>query len=128
MQSRPDHEGFAPPPAFAIEEQEAGEGVLLLVLSGEVDLATSGRFRRHVEEARGRGARTVVVDMAEVTFVDSTMLRELLRAHNETGDAGGRFVLAAVQPTVQRLLDLTGTTEVFELAVSREAALGEDAG
>lgn len=123
MESEHDPEGFAPPPAFAIEELDAPEGVLLLELTGEVDLATSGRFRNHVDEARERGASTVIVDLSEVTFVDSTMLRELLRAHNETRDSGGRLVLAGAQPAVLRLLELTGTTEVFELADSREDAL-----
>lgn len=123
MPHEPKREGFAPPPAFAIEEVAAGEGVLLLALAGELDLATSEHFRRHVEHGRARGAHTVVVDLAEVSFVDSTMLRELLRAHNQTRDAGGRFVLADLQPAVLRLLDLTGTTDVFEVAESRQAAL-----
>lgn len=123
MESEQDSGGFAPPPAFAIEELDAPEGVLLLELTGEVDLATSGRFRSHVDEARERGASTVVVDLSEVTFVDSTMLRELLRAHNETRDSGGRLVLVGAQAAVLRLLELTGTTEVFELADSREDAL-----
>jgi anti-sigma B factor antagonist len=122
-----DAHGFAPPPVFAIQELPAPEGVLLLELSGEVDLATSGRFREHVEAARQRGTTSVVVDMSEVSFVDSTMLRELLKAHNELAAAGGRFVLAGAQEAVLRLLDLTGTREVFELAESRDAALPEAA-
>jgi anti-anti-sigma factor len=65
----------------------------------------------------------VVVDLHEVAFMDSTMLRELLRAHREMENAGGRLVIASAQPTVRRLLELTGTADVFALAESREAAL-----
>ena len=49
---------------------------------------------------------------------------ELLRAHREVNAQGGRMVVAGAQPTVQRLLDLTGTVELFVLADSREQALG----
>lgn len=124
MGSQEDNEGFAPPPAFSIEEAPAPDGVLLLVLAGEVDLATSGVFRQQIEDARRDGSRAVVLDMADVTFVDSTMLRELLRAHNDLKADGGRLVLAAVQPAVLRLFQLTGTAEVFALTEGRDEALG----
>jgi anti-anti-sigma factor len=65
----------------------------------------------------------VVADLDEVAFMDSTMLRELLRAHREVENAGGRFVVASAQPSVRRLLELTGTADVFAMADSRDAAL-----
>ena len=108
-------------PRFSIEQEEAPEGVRLLVLGGEIDLATSPRFRQLVEGAEG--VRAVVADLGEVTFMDSTMLKELLRAHRELESAGARLVLARVQEPVQRLLDLTGTASLFEIAPSRQAAL-----
>jgi anti-anti-sigma factor len=114
----------AVPPAFAIQATPAQEdGVAVLVISGEADLATSGRFREHVERALDAKAKGLVADVAEVTFMDSTMLRELLRAHRELEAAGSRFVLAGVQPEVKRLLDLTGTIELFSLAPTRAAAV-----
>lgn len=121
--SEPAHEPLVPPPAFRIDEEPAPPGVALLVLAGEVDLATSGRFREFVDRARARGARTIVADLAEVTFMDSTMLRELLRAHRDLEESGARLVLAAPQAAVMRLLDLTGTTSLFALAATRQEAL-----
>lgn len=112
-----------PPPAFRIEEADAPAGAVVLELAGEIDLATSGLFREHVDRARAGGAGLVVADLAEVTFMDSTMLRELLRAHRDLEEAGGRLVLAAPQAAIQRLLDLTGTSELFAMAGSRDEAL-----
>ena len=120
---RPDRrDAMAPPPAFRMEREAAPEGVILLVLGGEIDLATSGQFRAVVDEAVAEGA-SLVADVAEVTFMDSTMLRELLRAHRDLGAAGHRFILAAPQPAVRRLLELTGTSGLFTLSATRADAL-----
>lgn len=119
---QPDHSQV--PRAFSIEASTPGEdGVSVLVIAGEADLATSGRFREHVERALDAQVRGLVADVADVSFMDSTMLRELLRAHRELEAAGARFVLAGVQPEVKRLLDLTGTSELFALAPTRSAAV-----
>jgi anti-sigma B factor antagonist len=100
-----------------------GDGVVVLELSGELDLAVGPRFRELVQGAVADTPTLVVVDLEEVGFMDSTMLRELLRAHREVSEIGGRFVVAGPQPTVRRLLELTGTAEVFALAASRDDAL-----
>ena len=115
-------DAMAPPPAFRMEREDAPAGVILLVLAGEIDLATSGQFRAVVDEASTEGA-SLVADVEEVTFMDSTMLRELLRAHRDLGAAGRRFILAAPQPPVRRLLDLTGTAGLFTLSATREDAI-----
>ena len=65
----------------------------------------------------------VVADVTEVEFMDSTMLRELLRCHRELDEAGSRLVVAGAQSPVRRLLELTGTDEVLALADSRADAL-----
>lgn len=95
----------------------------MLELSGELDLAVHERFRVVVDEILGEGPQLVVADMAEVEFMDSTMLREVLRAHRSLEEAGSRLVVASAQPAVTRLLELTGTDEVLALADSRDAAL-----
>ncbi len=115
-------DAMAPPPAFRMEREAAPAGVILLVLAGEIDLATSGQFRAVVDEAIAEGT-SLVADVEEVTFMDSTMLRELLRAHRDLGAAGNRFILAAPQPPVRRLLDLTGTAGLFTLSATRQDAI-----
>jgi anti-anti-sigma factor len=120
----PGHEDpYGGPPAFAIETLSAPDGVLLLRLEGELDVATTPRFRTEVERGLEAGKQAVVIDMEEVTFMDSSMLKELLRAHSELSPRGGVLVLAAVHPTVRRLLELTRTSELLRLADTREEAL-----
>lgn len=100
--------------------------VVVLDLAGELDMVVSARLRSLIQEAIAERPRLLVVDMADVGFVDSTILRELLRAREAMEAAGGRIVVAGVQPAVRRLFELTETTSVFNLAESRAVALGED--
>ena len=114
---------------FTIEVGEARDGVALIILQGEMDMAAIRTFRSGVEDAIGdRDIRTLIIDMSEVPFMDSSMLRELLRLNQELRQQGAWPVLAGLQGPVRRLLDLTRTAELFRLADSPEAALERAAG
>jgi anti-anti-sigma factor len=118
-----DERGIKPPPAFHVEELSAPPQTLVLRLIGELDLAASGGFRERVESALAAGTHNIVIDMEETLFIDSSMLKELLRGSAAASDAGGRMVLCGVQPAVSRLFELTRVSEILALAPSREAAL-----
>ena len=122
-QSRVDAHGIRPPDAYAVELRQAGDGVALVVLEGELDLAAVPELRERLAEAGAAGPRGVVLDMTEVTFVDSSALRELLRAHSAVRDAGAELVLAGVGPAVARLFELTRTTGLLALTPTVEQAL-----
>ena len=111
------------PTAFTLETSDGAPGLRTMLLAGEVDLATSDRFRQEIDRALNDGVETLIADVVGVTFIDSTMLKEILRAHRDLEEAGGRLVLAGAQPAVRRLLELTGTTGFFNLVDSPGEAL-----
>jgi anti-anti-sigma factor len=74
--------------------------------SGEIDLATAPQFRRALEEAAATGEQ-LVVDMAEITFIDSAGLHALVTAAVSM-DGGAPLVLERVPPSVLRLLKIVG--------------------
>jgi len=113
--------GVDPAGAFSIETPPGPAGVAVVVFKGELDMAAAPSMRSHVDAAAGR--RALVLDLAEVTFVDSSVLKELLRAATELDRYETRLVLASVPVAVQRLLDLTRTTELFTIAPDRAEAL-----
>ena|SRR4051794_18938149 len=113
--------GIDPADAYSVELTCEPDGVRLLVLAGELDMAAAPAVRTCVDEAAG--TRGLVIDLAGVTFIDSSMLKELLRAAAELDRYETRLVLAGVADTVRRLLDLTKATGMFTLAPDREAAL-----
>ena len=117
--TRIDEHGIRPPAAFGIEEERSGAATAIRLI-GEVDVAASGPLRARVDAA---ASGPLVFDLSAVTFVDSSGLRELLRARKECDRRGGRLVLAGLPPTVTRLFDLTGTAAMFEIAPTLGAAL-----
>jgi anti-anti-sigma factor len=113
--------GVDPADAFAIEVVPSVDGITVLALAGELDMAATPAVRERVEAAAaGRG---LVIDVSQVTFVDSSMLKELLRAATEFDRYGTPLVLAGVPDAVQRLFDLTKTSELFTHARDRDDAL-----
>ncbi|HKG64830.1 MAG TPA: STAS domain-containing protein [Solirubrobacteraceae bacterium] len=113
--------GVEPAGAFTVEPRPAPAGVSLVELAGELDMAATAAVRSCVDEAAGH--RALVLDLSGATFVDSSMLKELLRAGAELDRFETRLVLAGISPAVRRVLELTRTTDLFTLADDRAAAL-----
>jgi len=113
--------GVEPAGAYFVEPCDSPDGIALIALSGELDIAATTSVRTCVEAAAGR--RAVVLDLSGATFLDSSMLKELLRANAELERYDTRLVLAGITPAVQRVLDLTRTTAMFTLAEDRSAAV-----
>src|SRR5215216_2918434 len=70
-----------PAGAFTVDTCPAPDGIAVVELGGELDIAAASAVRSRVDEAAGR--RALVLDLAGATFVDSSMLKELLRAGAE---------------------------------------------
>jgi anti-sigma B factor antagonist len=117
--TRIDELGIKPPPAFSISDEAVG-GAVVIRLEGEFDLAASSSLRRRIDSTAGRA---LVLDLRLVTFVDSSALRELLRARVDLQARDDRLVLAAIASPLRRLLELTHTASLFETAPTRDAAL-----
>src|SRR5215211_2343040 len=90
-----------PDEALAVHESDI-DGVRLLEVFGELDLATAPRLCAQLDAARTQRVRRVVVDLTGVDFCDSTGLRALMGASTELRHAGG---------AVARLFDIAGIRE-----------------
>ncbi|MCY0929061.1 STAS domain-containing protein [Streptomyces sp. H27-H1] len=86
-----------------------GDGVSVLVCSGEFDLDTAGVLRAACE--RASAAEILVLDVAQVGFADSTFLNLLLKLRKSR-----RLVLIGpLSEQLLRLLEMTGTLALFEI-------------
>ena len=100
-----------PDDALAVHESDV-EGVRLLEVFGELDLATAPRLCARLDNARSERVRRLVVDLTGVDFCDSTGLRALMGASTELRHAGGRLALALLPGgAVARLFDIAGIRE-----------------
>lgn len=116
-----DARGIRPGDSFAIAERPAAAGIAVLALRGELDLSAAPRLRARIAQAAT--GRALVIDLRRVTFLDSAILKELLRARGELVADDVRLVLAGAPKQVRRLLDLTRTAELFDQADDVETAL-----
>ena len=78
---------------------------------GELDLATVPVVASHLCEQQTAGVKHVTLDLRDVCFLDLTGLRMILDWDASSRADGFAYSLVAGPPTVQRIFELTGTTE-----------------
>jgi anti-sigma B factor antagonist len=93
------------PFSIAIEETDSAARV---VLEGELDIATTPRADAELRRVEQNGARVIVLDLRQLTFMDSTGLRLLVAADARARDAGHRLAIVRGPPAVHRVLEITG--------------------
>jgi anti-sigma B factor antagonist len=116
-----DWERDGSPFAYGIRRERSGEDIFVISLAGEHDLYTAPKVQEALRGVIAAGARTIVVDLTETTFLDSTMLHALLSARNELRD-GGRLLLVTNDETVKRTFEIAGIDRFFDFYPSRRAA------
>jgi anti-sigma B factor antagonist len=90
------------------------DGACVVRLTGEFDLAEVDAFEAELQGLPG-AARTLVLDMRALTFMDSSGLRSVVMADRRLRAGGNRFVVVRGPERVNRVLDLTGVSERLEL-------------
>lgn len=98
----------------------SGDPGRVLKVSGEVDIQTSTILDEHVQRALDEGASFLVVDLGDVTFLDSTGLSVLIAGLKRCQSAGGAMRVSSARPNVRRVFEVTGLTEVFQMAPDEE--------
>ena len=78
---------------------------------GELDLSTADQVWETLEELRDAGFDRIVLDLRELTFMDSSGLHLIVRAREAAGEKGFDFALIDGNDPVCRILDLTGLRE-----------------
>jgi anti-sigma B factor antagonist len=86
---------------------------VLVLLDGELDLATVAMVGHELETLREAGWRQMVLDLSAVGFMDLAGMRLLLGAFEQADAAGDLFLVAAASLQVRRILELTGNTHVL---------------
>ena len=108
---------LAPVPAAAEEPPRAmllsvdtscGTAVTRVTLAGEIDLGTAEPLRRALADALDLPGTHVVVDLARVTYIDSTGLGEFIRAHKRLRARNATLTLEKAPHAVLRVFRMTG--------------------
>jgi anti-sigma B factor antagonist len=106
---------------FGVETIDEGDPVVIAV-HGQADLHTAPELRNAITAALDAGAKGLVVDLSEATFIDSMTLGVLLGAVKRLRPSGGKVGIVCTDPHIRRIFEITLLDRVFSLHTSLDAA------
>jgi anti-anti-sigma factor len=96
------------------------DGAAVVRLGGELDLASAPALEAAIERPEVSAAQSLVLDLGDLQFIDSTGLRTLFQAHARASQRRQDFAVTRGSEQVQRLLSITGTAEHLRIVDSPE--------
>jgi anti-sigma B factor antagonist len=108
---------------FDVKTEELGDSSYVISLAGEVDLYTAPEFKQQLIEVINQGARHVVVDFSDTTFIDSTTLGVLVGGVKRLRTNDGQLSLVCSDRNITKIFEITGLDRVFTIYPTRNEAL-----
>ena len=100
---------------------ERNLGTLTIRLYGEFDLSSEKGFREELETLLGDEISTLVIDLRELTFMDSTGLRAIIALHQTALREGCDHAVLCGEGSVRRVLEETGLADVLPIVDPSDA-------
>lgn len=115
------------PVPFEVESEELADGIRMFAVRGELDMNTAPDLEQKLVAALSESDASIVLDLCECEFIDSTGIALIVRAWQrlEEGEGPGRLVLCSHNHQVRRLLKITGVESSISMHERRDAALAE---
>jgi anti-sigma B factor antagonist len=101
-----------PPGELTVSSRRDGD-VHTIALTGELDLATAERVEQELKRVECTDAKSIVVDLSGLAFMDSTGIRILVGADARSRANGRRLGLRRGPAAVQRVVELTGLVDLL---------------
>jgi len=99
-------------------------GVILLDLRGRITLGPETEaLRTKLRSLRQEGCHRIILDLGQVTYIDSVGLSTLIAGYTSARNAGGNMKLLHLPPGVHQLLQITRLSTVFEIYDDRTKAV-----
>jgi anti-sigma B factor antagonist len=106
----------------SVSRNAAGD-VPVVAVSGEVDVYSAPALKEKLTELLKSGAKSLVVDLSDVAFLDSTGLGALVEARAATSEAGGTLPIVCGQERILKRFTITGLDGVFDIYPTVDEAL-----
>jgi anti-sigma B factor antagonist len=107
-----------------VQVEDAGEDLAILVVGGEVDFEVSPQLKARMTKTIKAGRRRLVLDLSDVTFIDSTAIGVIAGAVEKLDEAGGgSLAIVCTHEKVMQIFEITGLDSVITVHPSREEAL-----
>jgi len=110
---------------FDINTQQLGDDAYVIALAGEVDLYTAPEFKQQLLDVIGQGAKDVIVDFSDTTFIDSTTLGVLVGGVKRLRTNDGQLSLVCSDRNITKIFEITGLDRVFTIYPTRDDAVSK---
>ncbi len=116
------------PAPFEASAAQLEDGIRVVAVRGELDLSTAPDLEGPLEDAIEAGDASVIVDLSECEFIDSTGIALIVRAWQQLdrgaeGGGQGRVVICSYNDQVRRVLEITGLELSIPIHSTRDEAL-----
>lgn len=105
---------MATQPQLELSVRHEGESAVV-VLQGELDLYSAAELRELLINLGSAGHHDIVLDLRDLTFIDSAGLGVLVGALRRARTEGGNLALVSPRPSVKKVLDVGGLSAVFDV-------------
>jgi len=103
---------------------EHNQNAVIVRLHGELDHHSADRVRSLIEEAIMKdNIKHVVMDLAQLSFMDSSGIGVILGRYKQIKAKGGKLMICNANRSVNRLLELSGLFKIIELHADENSAL-----
>ena len=102
------------------------DGVTIVDLSGRITLGEgSVVLRDTIKDLLGKGAKSILLNLGDVSYIDSSGLAVLIEAMQNVAAYGGKFALSGLQESVRPIFEIARLDQVFRIFPDTASALGK---
>lgn len=110
-------------PQFRVGYETPTEEIGVVVLEGEIDIYSAPQFKEVLVNGIEGGARRVIVDLSDVTFIDSTALGVLVSGAKRVRPRNGNLDIVCTDENIIRIFEITGLDRIFGIYATRGEAM-----
>jgi anti-sigma B factor antagonist len=102
---------------------EQRSGLSVCYIDGEIDINTSPSIKKQFDKLLSSRTPKIVVNLAKVTYVDSSGLATLVEILKSMRSYGGRLRLTNMSPKIKSLFEITKLEKLFEIVQDEQEAV-----
>ena len=108
---------------LSIDISFPAEGITLVALAGELEVVSVDEFSMRMADLGGSGAIGVVIDLAGISFIDSSGINALVQAMRAVEARGGTAVVSSPSTVAKRVFAITRLAEIVSVESDRAVAV-----
>ena len=110
-------------PDLEVVTEAVGDSVRVIAVAGELDISTVSGLRDALKRVTSEGVTGLVVDLAQVTFVDSVAVGSILQAKRRMTDDGRVAIVIPERSYAGMIFDVVGADAIVDVFRTRADAL-----